>query len=152
MTLLTEQHMERLWQRMVQLYGRKWVVDHSDHDVDNIWLKGLQDLTPEMLAQGLKGCTEHSKTWPPTLMEFREYCLGLPDKALTKQLAIENKSTNDPFVIKMRTIIGSWNLSHCTYAELDRLAESAYKQAAQQTTNAQVLRIEHEKREALSHD
>ena len=149
---ITEKHIRTLWLKMGQLYGKQWTSDHGDHDEDNTWLKLLSDITPEMLGQGLKGCTEYHKKWAPTLMEFRDLCLGLPDKALTKQLAIENQPTNDPFVIKMRTLIGSWNLSHCTYAELDRLAESAYKQAAQQTTQVQVLRIEHEKREALSHD
>ena len=149
MQIITEQHIERLWQRFAQLYGRKWIVDHSDHDVDNIWLKALQNLTPEMIARGLQGCIEHNKTWPPTLMEFRDLCLGLPSKSLVIQLTIENKPSNDPFVIKMRSVIGSWNLSHCTYAELERQADSAYHQVTQQVTNAQIMQIAQEKQGAL---
>lgn len=151
MQSLTEKHIRTLWLRMGQLYGHHWTSAHGEHDADNTWLKILQGVTPQMIGKALRQCAEHYKTWPPTLMEFRELCLGLPKKEIAKTLAISGEPTDDPFILEMRKAIGSWNLSHCTYAELDRLANLAFVKASEKQTMMQ-LALTSPQQEYIGHE
>jgi len=76
--------MARLWQRMAEVYGHKWVSSYgqgvSDDgeltDVAQTWAKGLSGVTPEQFARGLEHCVKSGEAWPPTLPEFRQFCFG----------------------------------------------------------------------------
>lgn len=58
---------------MTRIYGHKWSsIAESD---DGTWLAGLQDLTPEQIAIGLGNLLQAGTEWPPSLPEFRDYCL-----------------------------------------------------------------------------
>ena len=150
--MLTKKHMRILWLRMGELYDVKWTNSHGEKDQNDTWLKGLKDLTPEMIGDGLTGCLNQYKAWPPTLMQFRDLCLGIPDKALLKHQVVNGAQSNDPMVKKMRALIGSWNLSHCTYAELDRMVESAYKELCGEINTIKTGQLEHSEMQRLEHD
>lgn len=45
-------------------------------DSASIWQKGLKGLSGKQIADGLSGCIESGKEWPPSLPEFRAMCLG----------------------------------------------------------------------------
>ena len=63
---------------MSRLYGHKWSSGFGETD-DGTWLRGLRDMTPTQLGQGLQACLEREDTWPPTLPEFRGLCCGSVD-------------------------------------------------------------------------
>jgi len=76
--------MVRLWQRMGEIYGHKWVSGYGEVLVSTgdlsqtaeTWLIGLSGVTGEQFASGLEVCVTSGAAWPPTLPEFREMCLG----------------------------------------------------------------------------
>ena len=151
--MLTEKNIRTLWMRMTEIYGNQWIKAHGDYDENNTWLKGLTGVTPSQVANGLSKCL--TLIWPPSLPEFRLLCLNLPDKSLAISEAINNHNSNDPFIIKMRTLIGGWNLTHCNYRELNRLAETAYKQASEQVIAIQMQLTQPQQQttdKRLSHD
>jgi len=76
--------MVRLWQRMGEIYGHKWVSGYGEaltsagdlSQTAETWLIGLSGVTGEQFASGLEICVKSGEAWPPTLPEFREMCLG----------------------------------------------------------------------------
>lgn len=76
---LRREHIARLWQRMAAIYGHKWVSSYGADDSDDTWLRGLGDIAPQEVADGLSACIERADPWPPTLPEFRALCREPPD-------------------------------------------------------------------------
>lgn len=80
--MLERRHVAELWKRMASMYGHAWVSAHGETDADDTWLRGLKDLNPRDLADGLSRCLAISRSramtgdedWPPTLGTFRAYC------------------------------------------------------------------------------
>src|SRR5687767_12430879 len=70
---LTPRHLEALWERMVRIYGKKWIDNFGEAD-DGTWLTGLYDVTPHEIARGLDACRTSRSPWPPTLPQFRALC------------------------------------------------------------------------------
>lgn len=64
----------RLWLRLTEIYGHKWVSAHGESDESGTWLKGLSGLKPAQLSHGLSACMNREEAWPPTLPEFRRMC------------------------------------------------------------------------------
>lgn len=94
--------MSELWRRMTAIYGHKWASAYGETDADDTWAIGLHDVSPEQLAEGLRGCLERTDPWPPTLPEFRALCKpepkpayheiyqSLPAPELTKEQKLEH--------------------------------------------------------------
>ncbi|HEX5464435.1 MAG TPA: hypothetical protein VFW88_06935 [Burkholderiales bacterium] len=76
MRSLTSGDMAEFWRRMAAIFGHRWTSAYGETDEDDTWLRGLSDLTPQDLADGLHGCVnlqpdDAGKVWPPNLPEFR---------------------------------------------------------------------------------
>ncbi len=75
--------MAQLWTKMTQFYGHKFTSSFGDHDVDGVWLRALNGLTPKDLANGLAACSDRPDPWPPSAPEFKHLCIaslsGFPD-------------------------------------------------------------------------
>lgn len=72
--------MWELWQRMTEMYGHRWTSQQGEEPNDT-WVRGLRDLPPAQLGNGLVACRDSADGWPPTLPEFRAMCV--PDYGLT---------------------------------------------------------------------
>lgn len=74
--------MVNLWERMTHLYAHKFtttygtqaIVNGEQTDVAKTWASGLQCLTGEQLADGLRACVQSADPWPPSLPEFVGMC------------------------------------------------------------------------------
>lgn len=139
MSLLTKKHIGTLWVRMTEIYGHHWINAHSDKDSHNTWLTGLTGVTTDMLAKGLRECMQHP--WPPTLPEFRSMCLGFPKESDAIRAAIHG-GRQDSLTAAIQDLIGSWDLDHCTYAQLERRAKAVYPQALCMVTEDVLVPIE----------
>ena len=118
--MLTDQHMAQLWERMARIYLHRWTSGAGDAD-DGTWLTGLQALTPERLAHGLRQCIARGDPWPPTLPEFRGLCLDVPDEHHAIEAALHGWPDGDPIggvAANMRRLAGSWDRSHLSEREL----------------------------------
>lgn len=93
---LTAEHMRVLWERMVRIYGRKWVDNFGEID-DGTWLAGLFDVKPKQVMVGIDKCRTSSSPWPPTLPEFRAMCLPVKQKPFNVPLP---RPPQDPEVAK----------------------------------------------------
>lgn len=70
-----------LFVRLGAAYGHQWIAAH-ERDTGDVWLHGLQGLTPEQLGTGVAMCMQVSEKrvleggtdWPPSLGVFRGYC------------------------------------------------------------------------------
>ena len=79
---ITEKDISALWETMTSAFGSKWVNQFGVRD-SGFWFESLNDLTIAEVKQGLKAMVTTGNEWPPTLPEFRKYCLignsKLPD-------------------------------------------------------------------------
>lgn len=69
--------LDRLWTRMSEIYGHRWVSSFGAAPSDT-WARGLAGFTGEKLARGLNACMASCDPWPPTLTQFRDLCLTIP--------------------------------------------------------------------------
>lgn len=136
MSNVTEKHIRELWQRMGEIYGHRWTSGFGELDNHNTWLTGLENLTPEMLAQGLRGCVNRQDPWPPTLPEFRAMCLDFPEREEIIHIAIYEPGNHTNRLSNMvRHLIGNTELNNSTYDKLERRARSVYPEAVKRITN-----------------
>lgn len=76
--------MDRLWLRMAEIYGHKWVSQYGAAPLKT-WAVRLGSMTKEQIGNGVNACAHSSMEWPPSLPEFCAMCqpeasaLGLPD-------------------------------------------------------------------------
>ena len=85
---LSTELVKKLWLRMAKVYGHKWTSSYGQVD-DGTWAKGLAGITPQQLADGLETCVTKSLPWPPSLPEFRGFCLGVNGNLSAEDEAIE---------------------------------------------------------------
>lgn len=74
-TALPTAWIERLFARLLTLYGRKFADQWGCVDATDLkaaWARDLADMQPERIAMGLEACK--SRPFPPTLPEFRALC------------------------------------------------------------------------------
>ena len=74
----SEQHervMARLWLRMTEIYGHKWVSSYGEEPNES-WSRCLMGLSADQVAQGMNALMEREDEWPPTATGFRNMCLG----------------------------------------------------------------------------
>lgn len=133
--------MEQLWSRMGKIYGHRWTSAFGTADDDGTWLAGLGDLTPALLRDGLRRCIHDRRdSWPPTLPEFRNLCLGLPDidAAVLEALA----GSQSPLAKRMRDTLPSFDRQRMSRAELVRHYRAVHAQAVAVETQ-QLLELTH---------
>lgn len=76
--------MDRLWLRMAEIYGHKWVSQYGSSPLKT-WAVRLGSLSREQIGHGVNACAHSNMDWPPSLPEFCALCqpdassLGLPD-------------------------------------------------------------------------
>jgi hypothetical protein len=60
---------------MGEMYGHQWASQQGDEPNDT-WCRGLDDLSAEQFAIGLRSLLKRAEKWPPNLVEFRHLCTG----------------------------------------------------------------------------
>lgn len=58
-------------------YLNRWRLNEEE---EQAWVDGLQGFTPEVLRKATNDARVDFPEWPPTLMEFRRYCVTERDK------------------------------------------------------------------------
>lgn len=72
--------MRGLWIRMLSMYGHKWSSVYGEEFDSALsacltWQSALSGVTPTQIGDGLRACLQREDPWPPTLPEFRSFCL-----------------------------------------------------------------------------
>ena len=67
---------KRLWQRMLELYGRQWEASygHIDGDAFPAWRDALAGMKPEHIKRGLDRVIAEGNEFPPNLIKFLRLC------------------------------------------------------------------------------
>jgi hypothetical protein len=67
---------DRLWEVMAQSFGSVWAREYGDLP-NSAWIAGLSDLQPSDIALGVEYINHRwsDKSFPPTMMQFRSFCL-----------------------------------------------------------------------------
>lgn len=130
-TPISSQLTERLWLRMAEIYGHKWTSAYGSDpgaSVGGTWAKGLAGLTQSDIAAGVEACLAGALSWPPTLPEFRELCLGIPSAAKVRVYfqQLRGDSPRDPFARLVWSYIDGFAYKHATREQCDRMVGDAY--------------------------
>ena len=74
----------RLWERMTEIYGHKWVSSYGD-EPNGAWCGVLAALTGEQVKRGLNALLNSTDPWPPTAIQFRQLCTGRDGQSWERQ-------------------------------------------------------------------
>ncbi len=74
--------MTRLWQRMREAFGNKWVIDYGsaldEYDeltsTADMWADCLSGFSLEQIGAAFAGMVRGNREWPPNLSEFTALC------------------------------------------------------------------------------
>ena len=108
MPKLSQKHLDTLWLKMAELYGRKWTRDFgvlADHT--HAWAATLGGLTGQQIAFGLEALAttqdKQLQEWPPAAGQFRALCenrdpqaFGLPSEEQAYREACRRAYRNGP--------------------------------------------------------
>lgn len=101
---LPEAWIERLLDKMLLSYGKKFLDQWGGVDTDKLvkhWAQELASYTRDELARGYAAL--ESREWPPTLPEFKKLCRPGIDSAAAYQEAVEGCRARE------RGEIGNWS-------------------------------------------
>jgi len=72
----TDRIIEKLWQRLLEIYGRQWeaAYGHVDGDAFPVWRDGIKGLTVEQIKNGLDALMDEGSEFPPNLIKFLRLC------------------------------------------------------------------------------
>jgi hypothetical protein len=130
--------MRRLWERMVAIYGYRWVTAYgaaAENDAGALtlaaetWRRGLAGVDESALGLGLDACIASADPWPPTLPAFRALCLGVPT---FNAVAAELRTMPALPSGFLRLVMGNLDLRRFRLAgadSADRLLRAAYETA-----------------------
>lgn len=121
-----------LWVRMAEIYGHRWTSAYGDNPNEGAaltWAKGLGGITPRQLADGLRSCIASSEPWPPTLPEFRGYCLGIPALAEIRHELHTSTPTRSLFATLVWQGIDGYAFRLASREQGDRMIRDAYEMA-----------------------
>ena len=84
LTAPSDTTMRELWIRLSSIYLHKWSSACAETFIESgaigrTWQAGLSGVTPQQVADGLRGCLSRTDPWPPTLPEFLELCRPPPE-------------------------------------------------------------------------
>lgn len=130
----------KLWIVMSEAYGYKWVKPMGE-EPNQTWIEGLRDLTLYQWRTGLITLNQSTDEWPPSLPEFRRWCIGAKTK---EQLKAHSESQASAI---MGECLAKYNpnVVPMNYEQ----AERAYSRLARQLY---VMEEENTKRKALGLD
>lgn len=119
---------------MAEIYGHKWTSAYGSDpgaSVGGTWAKGLAGLNQSDIAAGVEACLAGALSWPPTLPEFRELCLGIPSVAKVRVYfqQLRGDSPIDPFARLVWSYIDGFAYKHATREQCDRMVSDAYTAA-----------------------
>lgn len=86
-------HIDRIWERMSQIFGHKWSSSFGAEPSET-WLAGLIDMTEEEIRTGLVACLNWAEEWPPTLPQFRSLCRPRREEAHKVFIALPDSPEN----------------------------------------------------------
>lgn len=95
---------------MSSIYGHKWVSGFGEAD-DGTWLRGLRDISPKMMAYGVRQCLDQRLAWPPTLPEFLGLCQAIDDELVDR--------------LMVKHMPGSFDTARMSYADIARAKRDA---------------------------
>jgi len=65
------------WKVLRESVGQSWVREYGDVNGEAIrtWEHALRDFTDDQIARGVRACQSWTKSFPPTIGQFKEMCL-----------------------------------------------------------------------------
>lgn len=129
--MLADRVIERLWERMGEIYGHRWPSSYGDDALKGAgrtWAKGLAGITPDQVADGISACMASAEPWPPTLPEFRGMCLGIPSLGTVRQ-ELRAEQGRSRFTLEVWSRIDGWRFRQADAEQAGRLIRDAYEAA-----------------------
>lgn len=134
-----ERIMDRLWIRMTEIFGHKWVSQYGDEPLDT-WAKRLGAFAPEQIAVGVNACANSNLQWPPSLPDFCGMCqpdaasFGLPDATSAFLEAMRQSHSPATYIFSHEAVrlagaaVGWYDMQACIPSEevLRKRFDSAY--------------------------
>jgi hypothetical protein len=126
---------ERLFEKMVSLYGHKFLDMWRDIDLQSVkqtWAQELGKLSRDEIARGANALM--SQEWPPTLPQFIKLCrieidpLKAYYEALNGAVARESGAVGEwshPAIFWAMVTVGAFDLKNQTYSQIKARWESA---------------------------
>jgi len=126
---------EKLFERMISLYGHKFLDMWRDVDlqaVKGIWAQELGKLSRDEIAQGANALL--AQEWPPTLPQFIKLCRPAIDavaayyEAVNGVIAREHGNIGEwshPAIFWASVKVGAFDLKHQTYSAIKGRWEGA---------------------------
>ena len=121
-----------LWETMGDIYGHRWASCYgSDPDgrTARTWAKGLADLGPEQLADGIRSCIKAADAWPPSLPEFRAMCLKIPSLQSVRSELSSRDAKRTQFAVLVWQHLDAHRWRHADARDSDRMLREAYDEA-----------------------
>ena len=126
---LADSQVESLWARMAAIYGHKWTSSFGDDPAGiagETWAVFLGDLTGRQLSEGFRACIASGEEWPPSLPQYRAWCLGVPTFEAVRADFIRRAL---PFTRLVLSQLDGWSHVRADQREADRLLRDAYERA-----------------------
>lgn len=131
--------MTRLWLRMSEIFGHKWVSQYGPDPLDT-WAKRLGGMSQQEIAIGVNACANSNLQWPPSLPDFCGMCqpdaasFGLPDSTSAFLEAMRQSHAPDDWIFSHDAVklagaaVGWYDMQRCIPSEesLRKRFDSAY--------------------------
>lgn len=118
---------------MTGFYGHRWVSSYGDDPggiAGDTWAAGLATCTPAQLAQGMRACSQSLDPWPPSMQQFRMWCIGIPDFADVVQQLRPGAVELSPFVRHMHLMLDPHSLRLADERTARQIMRDAYELTA----------------------
>lgn len=139
---LAEPLLRRLWQRMAEVYGHRWVSAYGDDagaGAGQTWAKGLAGLSAVQIADGLTAALASADEWPPTLPRFRAMCFGLPSFPAVRAEVNARNTRRSPFAVLVWSHVDAARYRMADADKADRLLREAYDLATEHVVRGGAL-------------
>lgn len=117
-----------LWIRMVEIFGHRWISAYgADAAVGagRTWARGLTGISRAQISTGLDRVLLSAEGWPPSLPEFRSYCLNIPSQAQVT-LELTRDSERSPFTRLVWSKLDSYAFRLADPVRAERMLREAY--------------------------
>lgn len=141
LAVLPDPVIRRLWERMAESYGFRWTSAYGEDagkGAGQTWAYRLAGLTVEQIAAGLEAAIE-SFRWPPTLTEFRELCLGIPQLESIRFELMDRNADRSPFAMLAWSKLDGYRFARVDSDTADRMLREAYALARQHVLSGKPL-------------
>lgn len=120
--------MTRLWLRMSEIFGYKWVSQYGPDPLET-WAIRLGSLSTEEIGRGVNACAGSNLQWPPSLPDFCAMCqpdaasLGLPDATTAFLEAMRHSHDPEGYIFAHEAVkiagaaVGWYDLQRCIPSE-----------------------------------